>query len=433
MERRAFLRTVGVGLAGSLGAKSYAAENAPRPIAAPHTGPWTWHAVRGEFALDPNLVHMTGFFLASHPRVVREALEEHRRAFDDNPVHYLEENVARYETALRRAAADYFAAEPDDFAVTDSTTMGLGIVYGGLKLTEGQEILTTTHDHIVTTHALQHRAERTGSPLRQVALYDDPAIATADAIVARFEQSIRPETRAVAVTWVHSGTGVKLPIRRMADVLVRVNAGRDEKDRVLLFVDGVHGFGVEDETGASLGCDFLIAGTHKWLFGPRGTGLVWARKGAWSATMPTIPTMDPFWRPGGRESMPPAAWMTPGGFQPFEHRWAVEQAFRFHLEIGKARVADRIHELNRVCKQELSKMPRVRVATPMAEEVSAGIICFDVEGMDPYAVVERLKQQRIVASVVPGFYVPLHVRLAPGLLTLEPDVERALAAVRALS
>ena len=138
MERRAFLRTVGVGLAGSLGAKSYAGESAPRPIAAPHTGPWTWQAVRGEFALDPNLVHMTGFFLASHPRVVREALEEHRRAFDDNPVHYLEENVVRYETALRRAAADYFAAEPDDFAVTDSTTMGLGIVYGGLKLTEGR-------------------------------------------------------------------------------------------------------------------------------------------------------------------------------------------------------------------------------------------------------------------------------------------------------
>ena len=114
-------------------------------------------------------------------------------------------------------------------------------------------------------------------------------------------------------------------------------------------------------------------------------------------------------------------------------RWAVEQAFRFHLEIGKARVADRIHELNRMCKEELSKMPRVRVATPMAEEVSAGIICFDVEGMDPYAAVERLKQQRIVASVVPDFYVPLHVRLAPGLLTLEPDVERALAGVRALS
>ena len=42
------------------------------------------------------------------------------------------------------------------------------------------------------------------------------------------------KTRVVAVTWVHSGTGVKLPIRRIADALAPVNANRDEGDRALL-------------------------------------------------------------------------------------------------------------------------------------------------------------------------------------------------------
>jgi selenocysteine lyase/cysteine desulfurase len=53
------------------------------------------------------------------------------------------------------------------------------------------------------------------------------------------------------------------------------------EDRVFLCVDGVHGFGVEAATPAALGCDSLVAGCHKWLFGPRGTGLIWGRSDAW--------------------------------------------------------------------------------------------------------------------------------------------------------
>jgi selenocysteine lyase/cysteine desulfurase len=45
----------------------------------------------------------------------------------------------------------------------------------------------------------------------------------------------------------------------------------------LLVVDGVHGIGAVDETIAEMGCDFFCAGTHKWMFAPRGTGILWAR------------------------------------------------------------------------------------------------------------------------------------------------------------
>jgi selenocysteine lyase/cysteine desulfurase len=142
--------------------------------------------------------------------------------------------------------------------------------------------------------------------------------------------------------------------------------------------------------------------------------------------------MDPFWRSGPVEKMPPAAFMTPGGFHSFEHRWALDAAFRFHLGVGKAKVAARIHALNRLVKDELSKMPKVRVVTPRADELSAGIVCFAVDGMEPHAVVERLRAANVVASVTPPFYQPTYARLAAGLITLESDVYATLAAVRAL-
>ena len=60
-------------------------------------------------------------------------------------------------------------------------------------------------------------------------------------------------------------------------MLAEESAGRDEADRILLCVDAVHGCGADAATPVDLGCDFFVAGCHKWVFGPRGTGLVWAR------------------------------------------------------------------------------------------------------------------------------------------------------------
>ncbi|CAN5835306.1 hypothetical protein BH18ACI4_BH18ACI4_20700 [soil metagenome] len=90
----------------------------------------------------------------------------------------------------------------------------------------------------------------------------------------------------------HSGSGLKVPVRRVAEAITEVNAGRAEADRIFLIVDGVHGLGVEDETIAQMGCDFFIAGTHKWIFGPRGTGLIWAKASTWKTMRPTMPAFD---------------------------------------------------------------------------------------------------------------------------------------------
>jgi selenocysteine lyase/cysteine desulfurase len=428
MDRRAFL--IGTGALSLV--RTRAGNAAPSPQVS--RGASVWESVRAEFdRAAPDHVHMASFFLVSHPRTVREAIEAHRKGLDNDPIGYIETNAATFEIAVRAAASGYLGAKPDELAMTGSTTQGLGIVYGGLDLKPKQEILSTTHDHIVTDLSLDYRAARAGTKVRRIALYDEPSRANVDEITARLAKAIRPETRVIAVTWVHSGTGVKLPLRAMADVIARANAKRAAADRALLFVDGVHGFGNQDFEVGHLGCDFFIAGCHKWIFGPRGTGLVWARPDAWPITQPAIPSMDPMWRKEAPDRMPAAAYMTPGGFHSFEHRWALPAAFEIHQKLGKAKVAARVKELNTRCKQGLAKLRRVRLKTPMSPELSAGIICFEVDGLTPAQVVEQLAAKQIIASVTPAFYTPAYARLAPSLLTLEADVDRAVAAVAALT
>jgi selenocysteine lyase/cysteine desulfurase len=378
---------------------------------------------------------MAMLLFASHPKPVREANEQHRRGFDANPVLYFHENVERCETAARAAVAAYVGGAPGDVALTGNTTTGLALLYGGLPLKKGQEIVTTTHDHYVTHEALRQRAVHTGAAIRKVPLYAAASKASEDEIVGNMVKAVGPRTRALAVTWVHSSTGVKLPIRKMSDALADLNKRRGADDQVLLCVDGVHGFGAEKDTPVEMGCDFFVAGCHKWMFGPRGTGMVWGRSEAWKGNAGIIPCFEwnalTLWMRGEPpDSLPPGPRTSPGGFHAFDHRWALTEAFRFHERLGRARVTARIHELGARCKDGLAKLPKVKLHTPRAEALSAGLVCFEVEGLTPKDVVTRLLAKKIVASETP--YAPSYARFTPSLLNTPEDVDKAVAAVAAL-
>jgi len=428
--RRSFLAGGGAALASAtlLGAANACGpEETPRP-AAKRFDPQSWASVQDQFALDRDVHQLAAFVLAAHPAPVRAAIERHRRGLDADTHGYLEREQ-QFEEKVRGNAARYLGVQAGEIAFTDSTTMGLGIVYGGLKLARGDEVVTTEHDFYSTHEALRLAAARTGATIRRVRLYDNPATADADAIVAALRRAVTPRTRAVAVTWVHSSTGVKLPIRRIAEAL--------GPNRPLLCVDGVHGFGADATPVAELGCDVFASGCHKWLFGPRGTGLVWARPAAWARIEPTIPTFDAsgfaawFGRPA--EGPPaPGARMTPGGYHSFEHRWALAEAFQLHLDIGPKRVAERTAELAGALKDGLAGMSHVRLATPRDPALSAGIVCCTIGNRPPFDVVPHLRERfKVAASVTP--YIPPLVRFGPGIANSDDDVTAVLDAVRKLA
>jgi isopenicillin-N epimerase len=421
LDRRDFLVRTGLvlsaaGIDGSLLEEEATA--APEAGAAPG-----WNTVRAQFRLERGWVHLGAFLLASHPRIVRESIERFRRRLDARPVHTVQQEWPRYEAAVLRAAANYLRADPADIALTDSTSMGLALLYNGIDLRPGQDILATRHDFFVTRDTLRTRAARVGASYREISLYEEQAEQISEeAIVQRLRAAVKPQTRVVALTWVHSSTGVKLPIRRIADALAELISGRSGPERVLLCVDGVHGFGVENVTMPELGCDFFVAGCHKWLFGPRGTGLVWAKPDAWPFASPTIPSFTNLGTPGSAS--------TPGGYHTFEHRWALAQGFAFQRWVGKARVQSRTHVLNTRFKTGLAAMSHVKLHTPRAERLSAGIVCFDVQGLRPPEVVERLRAKRIIATATP--YDPSYARVSPSILNTPEEIEKALNAIRSL-
>jgi selenocysteine lyase/cysteine desulfurase len=82
-------------------------------------------------------------------------------------------------------------------------------------------------------------------------------------------------------------------------------------------------------------------------------------------------------------------------------------------------------------KEGLGRMPNIQLYTPRDENLSAGIVCFDVKGMKPGQVVKRLLDRHIVASTTP--YRVSYARVACSVVNSPQEVEAALRAIRDLS
>ena len=436
MLRRQFLNALGLTLGTGLMANStILGATSKLDIAHNSIQPGDWTALRDMFPLTRKYIQLSTFLLASHPKPVSDAIEKHRRAFDENPSDYWHHHFQTIDAQISQSAAQYMGGEAENIALTDSTTMGLGLIYSGLKLQEGDEVLQTVHDHYSTDMSLAHRANRTGAKVRRIALYENPAQVGVADVQKRLRDAINTKTRVVAATWVHSSTGVKLPIRAMADTIITLNKQRKADQQILFCVDGVHGFGIENQDVTQLGCDFFVAGTHKWIFGPRGTGVVWGNDRAWAQSEPVIPSFSAsyeVWLGGMTQNQVPLGeHMSPGGFHSFEHRWALPEAFKLHLQLGKKNIQQRIHQLNKQTKQGLAKMSHVTLYTPTSSEFSSGLTCFDVKGMKAESVVAKMHKKGIIMSSTP--YRDSYARFAPSLLNNEQEIELALAEINAMA
>jgi selenocysteine lyase/cysteine desulfurase len=444
LSRRDFVATVGLSLAGTMAARSAAANEG---VAVPAVdGNSDWDAVRAQFNLAPDWMHFSQFFIVSHPKPVRDAIERYRNMIDRQPFETVEHGMGfapipadqpqydPYPLRVQQAAAAYIGGKPEEIALTDSTTQGLALIYQGLTLKPGDEVLCTTHDHYVHHEAIRLAVEKSGATTRRIPLYDQPADASADEMVNRLKRAIGPATRVVGITWVHSSSGVRIPVRALAEVVKEANAGRGKNEQILVVLDAVHGFGNQEEQLAELKVDFASAGTHKWIFAPRGTGIVWVPEKNWGKIRATIPTFydaEPFnaWADERPLHAPTSiSAISPGGFKAYEHQWAMTEAFEFHQRIGRKRVAERIAALNTQCKEGLAKISKVKLLTPKDAGLSAGLVAFEVEGQSASETVHKLHAKKVVASASP--YKISKARLAPSLVNDEREVEAALRAVR---
>ena len=204
LSRRSFLAANGAAIGASLLPGRLLAAVEARTPAVPRLDDWT--SVRRQFRLSPQYLHFAGFFIASHPEPVRAAIDGFRLAIDENPFLVVDQGMFESESQNLQSkvcndVAAYLGGRPDEIALTPNTTTGLALVYHGLPLKPGHEVLVTTHDHYSHHESIRLSTERNGASVRKIALFDEAANASVDGIVGRIREAIRPATRVLGITW----------------------------------------------------------------------------------------------------------------------------------------------------------------------------------------------------------------------------------------
>ncbi|HUZ93817.1 MAG TPA: aminotransferase class V-fold PLP-dependent enzyme [Edaphobacter sp.] len=395
-----------------------------------------WDAVRRDFPMHPAEVYLAGFWISTPPQSVRDAIAEFREDLDLCAGRSLMRNQSRLVQESTSALSAFLGVGLDEVAITSSATEGLTLLYGGLSLEPGSEILISEHDHYSMVSAARKAAARTGCAIRTMRLYENGEANTPERLIEGVRAAITTRTRVLGLTWVHSCTGVKLPVREICRNLEQgKREGRVPKD-LLIILDATHGVGAVNARIGDLGVDLAAASCHKWLNGPRGTGFICGRRAELERLSDVIPTYgsNTVARVMGMEihgADNPAERLTPGGFKAFEHRWAIGPAIRYMASLGMETIEDRLTELSRYLKDGLAALPGVHVITPHQPELSAGLVCIDIDGHTAEEASVALAARQVIA--LSGPYKRSHLRFSPFIYNSFEELDRAIAAVGAIS
>ncbi|HEY6942863.1 cysteine desulfurase [Dokdonella sp.] len=217
------------------------------------------------------LIYFDSANTAQKPRAVIEAVDRYYREFNANvsrAVHQLgEEATAAYEAARDKLAAFLGAPSRDEIVLTSGTTQAINLVaysWALPRLGPGDEILVTTMEHHANIVPWQLVCERTGARLK-VAPIDERG----ELLVDRFVEALTPTVKLAAVAHVSNVLGTINPVAELAHATRRRG--------IPLLVDGSQAAPHIPVDLRTLGCDFYAMTGHK-LFGPTGTGALWARR-----------------------------------------------------------------------------------------------------------------------------------------------------------
>jgi L-cysteine/cystine lyase len=328
------------------------------------------------------------------PRVTVEAMQavERRELEEGRSSRPYFERVLADREELRAEHARLIGTEPDQIALTSSTTEGCNIVLGGLGIQAGDEVVTTDSEH----PGLFGGLVSSGASLRVAAIRDLPA---AD-LLAAIQAEITPRTRLIALSHVSWLTGVVLPVGELAGQGVPV------------LVDGAQGAGAIPVDVGELGVDFYTVSAQKWLLGPAATGALYvapervedcrvASPSYFSWKLPEYELRDTATRFEG-------SWTPPAAVS------GLLASFRFAAEAGEERFA-RAREMAERCRALLL----ARGVEVVTEPDQATLVSWRME--EPEAAVERLTDRGVVVRDLPGTGL---LRASCGYWTSQEDLER---------
>jgi cysteine desulfurase/selenocysteine lyase len=170
--------------------------------------------------------------------------------------------------ALRGRLAGLLQASADEIALVPSTMYGLAAIATSLPWRPGARVILFAGEYPTNVSVWQRAAERFGLGVTLLPVSDFAHAAGPD-LSALERELARGDVQLCAASLVQFQSGLRMPIERIA-ALCHAHGAE-------LAVDAVQALGCLPIDVRAAGIDYLAAGSHKWLLGIDGGGVLYAR------------------------------------------------------------------------------------------------------------------------------------------------------------
>ena len=316
----------------------------------------------------------------------------------------------------RQGAARLLNADVDEIALTDNTGEGLNIISFGIDWHQGDEVITTNHEHISLLAPLYQVRDRYGVNIRAADIGekgDRP-------VLKQVADLVTPRTRLISLSHVSWMTGARLNISEVGYM------GREWGIPVL--IDGAQSAGSIPLDMHALNIDFYAIPMQKWLCGPDGTGALYARRGALSYVKSTYVG---YWSVKHEEGvewelLDTAQRFEVGGRQTAALAGQVAALNWLESVVSHQWMYDRIATLSSYAFHALSEIPGLSMLTPRPGE--SGLVAFRLEEKDDTEVVKILNEQHnILIRNIPSTHA---LRISTGFYNTEEEIDTLVRVLR---
>src|SRR5215208_3639515 len=227
-----------------------------------------WSVIQQSFSVTRGIINLNNGGVSPSPRIVTEALVRYQWQQEDATAYTMWEILEPQGETIRTGLAELFGCDREEIAITRNASESLETLLMGMDFKSGDEILTTTQDYPRMLTTLRQRELREGLVLKLVKIPIPPK--NLNEITAAFERGITNRTKLILVSHQVNITGQITPVKQICE-MARAKG-------IETIVDGAHSFAQFNFQHKDLGCDYFGTSLHKWLYAPKGTGLLYVRR-----------------------------------------------------------------------------------------------------------------------------------------------------------
>lgn len=385
-------------------------------------------AIRADTPGADSVIHFNNAGSSLPPAQVVDAMVDYLRA---------EQVTGGYEIWADRlgdlddvyaATARYLGCDTGEVAFVAGAGDGWWRAFSAIELHPGDRILASHSEYQANAFGFMQAAERGVSI--DIVPNDPDGLIDLEALASMLDERVK----VVSLTHVGMANGA---IQPAAEV------GRIVSDHPAIYLlDSCQAAGQMLLDVEELGCDFLVYTGRKWMRGPRGTGILYARSTVLEklGSQPFIDGRSAEWHDSAKQySLAPGAQRFEYGEQHFSGKVGLAVATRYMLDVGIGAITERTQALARALRSGIGELPGIEIHDEGGPR--GGAVCFTVNGTatpENGAALRRLGLQLSVPGRRNSQYdigrrgIDAVYRAAPHYFNTEEEVDKAIELIGGL-